>query len=218
MQSRLLFLRSLSPSMTEIGRSDQLVQMQLENWLSKVSDGYHPPLQDWCPFLDAFGDVIKGAVPKILEFLKGSNSDVRSAGTNAVGKLAVQSKQWCLSLPSKGWCTFLATFHDVIKTAVPQIIKSLTDSDSHVRLAGANAIGKLAEQSKWWCCHLPLQGWGTFLATFHHAIGDAVPQIIKLLKDSSSAVQLAGVDTIMRLVEKSKYGAHHPLLQGLVHF
>ena len=163
MQSRMLFLKSLGPSMTGIGRSGQLVQMQLENWLSKVSDhDVAPSITRLRSILATFHNVIKDAVPKILEFLKGSNSDVRSAGTNAVGKLAVQSKwQWCLSHPLKVWGPFLATFHDAIKIAVPLIIKSLGDSDSHVRLAGAKAIGKLAEQSKWWCCQPPLQGWGT---------------------------------------------------------
>jgi HEAT repeat len=36
-------------------------------------------------------------------------------------------------------------FHDAIRGAVPEICELLTDSRWSVRLAGANAIGKLAE-------------------------------------------------------------------------
>jgi HEAT repeat protein len=42
----------------------------------------------------------------------------------------------------------VATFHDVIRGAVPQIVDLLKESDWQIRNAGANAIGKLAEHCK----------------------------------------------------------------------
>jgi hypothetical protein len=42
----------------------------------------------------------------------------------------------------------IATFHDVIRGAVPDIVKLLINDFSFVQSAGANAIGKLAEQRK----------------------------------------------------------------------
>jgi HEAT repeat protein len=42
----------------------------------------------------------------------------------------------------------LATFHDVIRGAVPQIVDLLKDKDLSIQSAGANAIGKLAEHCK----------------------------------------------------------------------
>ena len=46
------------------------------------------------------------------------------------------------------------TFYDTIKAAIPQIIKLLKDNDLDVQSAGANVIGKLAEQSESWCLKL----------------------------------------------------------------
>ena len=42
----------------------------------------------------------------------------------------------------------LATFHKMIEDAIPQIVNLLKDSNSNIRSAGANTLGKLAEQSK----------------------------------------------------------------------
>lgn len=49
------------------------------------------------------------------------------------------------------WGKFLATFHDAINGAVPQIVGLLEDSNDDVRSAAQDAIGKLVEQCKRWC-------------------------------------------------------------------
>ena len=163
MQSGVLFLRSLSCSRTAIRMSGQLVQMLLGNWLSKVSSSACLPLlPGWGPFPATFHNVIKGAILHIFAFLKDRHPHVRLAGANAIGKLVEQSELWCCHSSWQGWGPFLAPFHDIIKVNIPLIIESLKDSNSDVRSAVVNAIGKLAEQSKWWCFNPPMQGWGAF--------------------------------------------------------
>ena len=150
--------------------------------------------------------MIELAVPQIVELLQDSNPRVRSTGANELGKLAEQSRWWCLSPSLTRLRSILATFYETIKPAFPQIIKLLKDNDLDVQSAGANVIGKLAEQSKWWS--LPsLQGWDPCLAAFHDVIKSAVtvPWIIEVLNDSNSVVQSAGANAIAKLAEQSKW-------------
>jgi len=43
-------------------------------------------------FPAVFHNAINGAVSQIIELLKDDNSDIRDAGTNAIGKLVEQRK------------------------------------------------------------------------------------------------------------------------------
>jgi hypothetical protein len=47
--------------------------------------------------------------------------------------------------------SFLAAFHDAIKSALPHMLERVKDSGWHVRLAAATTIGKLAEDGMDWC-------------------------------------------------------------------
>jgi hypothetical protein len=89
----LLFLRLLIFSKTEIGKFGRLVQMQLANLLSIVSDGdYYNVCQVWGLVIATFHDIIRGAVPQVVDLLKDNILDVQSTSANAIGKLAEKCK------------------------------------------------------------------------------------------------------------------------------
>jgi HEAT repeat protein len=92
-----------------------------------------------------FYDIIQGAVAHIVELLTDSDSNVRSAGTDAISKLAGQRLWWQSPHSLTSWYPFLAAFHDTIQGAVPQIVSLLKDSHTFVQSASARSIGQLAE-------------------------------------------------------------------------
>ena len=74
--------------------SDWLVQRQLGNWLSKVSDGavnlhYKAEVHHVSA---TFNNAIRGTIPQIIKLLKDSNSDVQLAGVDAIMRLAEKRK------------------------------------------------------------------------------------------------------------------------------
>jgi hypothetical protein len=73
--------------------SNQLVQMQLANWLIIVSDGdYFTVWQVLGLLIATFHDVIRGAVAQIVDLLKNNSLNVQSAGANTIGRLAEHCK------------------------------------------------------------------------------------------------------------------------------
>jgi len=73
--------------------SEPPVQLQFAIWLSTVSDRAHYTLNGIeVHFIAAFHDAIVRAVPQILESLKNKDWYVRSAGANAIGKVAEHGK------------------------------------------------------------------------------------------------------------------------------
>src|SRR5271168_625428 len=91
----------------------------------------------------------------------------------------------------------------LIGTAIPEIITLLKDSYWQVRIAAANALSKLSDHSK----RLYLSGVSLliyFVAGFQPLIMTAIPEIITLLKDSDSDVQIAAANTLSKLSDHSK--------------
>ncbi|KAJ6609972.1 hypothetical protein B0H10DRAFT_1954162 [Mycena sp. CBHHK59/15] len=100
----------------------------------------------------------------------------RWAGINALLKLSEKA----LLMRSA------AKFRESIGAAIPQIITLLSDRDSDVCKASADALAKLSEQ-----------------AEFRESIGAAIPQVITLLSDRDSDVRRASADALVKLSEQA---------------
>jgi HEAT repeat protein len=149
-----------------------------------------------------FQESIVSAIPQIIAFLSDSNSYVRSAGANTLLKLSEQGK----NIKYSGLALLMssvAEFQESIGSTIPQIIAFLSDSDSYVRLAGANILLKLSEQGK----NINYSGLALLMSTvavFQESIGSAIPQIIAFLGDSNSDVRLAGANALSKVSDQGK--------------
>ena len=93
--------------------------------------------------------MVNDAIPQIVESLTGGDWRTRSAGIKAIGTLAEHRERSCLPWYLTGLRGLvLASFHDAIHGAVPQIVESLKDNDFIVKLAGATAVSNLARHRK----------------------------------------------------------------------
>src|SRR5271168_12079 len=87
--------------------------------------------------------------------------------------------------------------------AIPEIIPLLKDSHRDVQIVAANTLSKLSYHSK----RLYLSGLSLliyFVAGFQPLIMTAIPEIITLLKDSDSDVQIVAANTLSKLSYHSK--------------
>jgi HEAT repeat protein len=145
---------------------------------------------------------IGSAIPQIITFLSDSNSDVHSVGGEVLLKLSEQGK----TIKYSGLALLMSTaaeFRESIGSAIPQIITFLSDSNSHIRSAGAVALSKLLEQGK----NTKYSGLALLMSTvaeFQESIGSAIPQIITFLSDSNSDLRLVGAKALLKLSEQGK--------------
>src|SRR5271156_5749309 len=142
------------------------------------------------------------AIPEIITLLKDSHRNVQIAAANTLSKLSDHSKRLYLSGLSL-LIYFIAGFHPLIKTAIPEIITLLKDSHSDVQIAAANTLSKLSDHSK----RLYLSGLSLltyFIVGFQPLIMTSIPEIITLLKDWRSDVQIAAANTLSKLSDHSK--------------
>src|SRR5271155_3130903 len=201
-----LIMTAIPEIITLLKDSDSDVQIAAANTLSKLSDHskrlYLSGLSLLIYFIAGFQPLIMTAIPEIITLLKDSDSDVQIAAANTLSKLSDHSKRLYLSGLSL-LIYFIAGFQPLIMTAIPEIITLLKDSDSDVQIAAANTLSKLSDH----CKRLYLSGLSLliyFVAVFHPLIMTAIPEIITLLKDSDSDVQIAAANTLSKLSDHSK--------------
>src|SRR5271155_5425887 len=201
-----LIMTAIPEIITLLNDSDSNVRIAAANTLSKLSDHckrlYLSGLSLLIYFVAGFQPLIMTAIPEIITLLKDSDSDVQIAAANTLSKLSDHSKRLYLSGLSL-LIYFVAGFQPLIMTAIPEIITLLKDSDSDVQIAAANTLSKLSDHSK----RLYLSGLSLliyFIAGFQPLIMTAIPEIITLLKDSDSDVQIAAANTLSKLSDHSK--------------
>ncbi|KAJ6594989.1 armadillo-type protein [Mycena sp. CBHHK59/15] len=147
------------------------------------SPGLWPRLKGWISPQKPEGDPEQGdSEQKSSRTGKPTEGDLewakvgRWAGINALLKLSEKA----LLMRSA------AKFRESIGAAIPQIITLLSDRDSDVCKASADALVKLSEQ-----------------AEFRESIGAAIPQVITLLSDRDSDVRRASADALVKLSEQA---------------
>ena len=94
-----------------------------------------------------FRELIQPSIPQIVTLLSDNESDVRTAGANALSYLAGQGRI-SIFLVRMPLMSIVAEFRESIGLAIPQIIALLEHNDSYVRTASANALSKLSEQGR----------------------------------------------------------------------
>lgn len=95
---------------------------------------------------------------------------------------------------------FPAAFHATIVYAIPHLVSLLSDLYCCVQIATANTIAKLTKHdTSVFDLLLRLLLLIVFPAEFHAVISDATPQLLQLLQHNSWSVQVAGVNTIVKL-------------------
>jgi HEAT repeat protein len=176
------------------------------NTLSKLSEqGKHIEYSGLALLMSTiavFQESIGSAIPQIIAFLGVSNSDIRSAGANALLKVSEQGKNIKYSGLALLMIT-IAQFQESIVSAIPQIIAFLNDNHLGVRLAGANTLLKLSEQGK----NIKYSGLALLMssvAEFRESIVTAIPQIIAFLSDKDWDVRSVGCNALLKLSEQGK--------------
>lgn len=96
-------------------------------------------------------------VPKLLKALEDDNDTVRNSAISSLGRLGMEAEQVVPALvkalgegpPTRNYAaTALGNFGPGAKAALPELHKALEDKDSHMRVAAAEAIWKVSQQSK----------------------------------------------------------------------
>ena len=96
-----------------------------------------------------FRELIRPAVPQIIDLLSHRELNVRMAGADALSKLSEQGNISQFSELNNVDVLFVVEFQVSISVAIPQIITFLKfQSHTGICEAGANALVTLSEQGK----------------------------------------------------------------------
>jgi HEAT repeat protein len=87
-----------------------------------------------------------GAVPHLLGLLKSEESDIREAAVSAITEISKKSKLSLLVYLLVLIPLFSAYLVMVIKGAIPDLLRLLTDEDAGVRSATILAINEISKQ------------------------------------------------------------------------
>ena len=154
--------------------------------------------------LDAeFRDLVRSAIPEIVDLLWHSELNVRSAGADALLKLSDQGNissfpTWTMLI----YLLFIVEFRESIRASIPQIITLLRPWKSYICEVGANALAKLSEQGIKFSEFSDLNIADVLVAEFRELIRPAIRQIIALLSHNEWEVREAGADALSKLSEQ----------------
>jgi HEAT repeat protein len=87
-----------------------------------------------------------GAVPHLLGLLKSEESDIREAAVSAITEISKKSKLSLLVYSLVLIPRFSAYLVMVIKGAIPDLLRLLTDEDAGVRSVTIFAINEISKQ------------------------------------------------------------------------
>lgn len=94
-----------------------------------------------------FRSSISTIIPVIANLLKHSDGKVHQAGVYTLSQLSKQGKT-ALKLLDVALLMALAEFRHLIGITIPEVVKSLKDSDWQVCEAGLHTLSQLLEQGK----------------------------------------------------------------------
>ena len=92
-----------------------------------------------------FRELVRDAIPGIIDLLWHSEKDVRNASTDALLKLSEQGNTSSL-FPNIVDVLCVVEFQETIKAAIPQIVSLLRPWNSYICEVGVNALVKLSKQ------------------------------------------------------------------------
>ena len=95
-----------------------------------------------------FQELVRRAIPEIIELFWHDELNVRSAGADALLKFSDQGYIKFSYLYVVIDALFVAEFRESIRAAIPQIITLLRPWKSYICEVGADALAKLSEQGK----------------------------------------------------------------------
>ncbi|KAJ7900616.1 hypothetical protein B0H14DRAFT_2556078 [Mycena olivaceomarginata] len=132
------------------GQMHSAVHDAAANTLAKLSGRGNTSIRSAVAWLQhiavEFRQSIWASIPRIVELFKENNdSEARTAGSNAFGKLAQQGNM-SLRTMFASLTSAAAEFRESVRAAIPQIAIFLTDENDDVHAEVAIAIGKLSEQ------------------------------------------------------------------------
>jgi HEAT repeat protein len=173
-------------SLSELSDRGETADLLLPAFLTKMIAEFQP--------------LILTAIPELLTLLNDSDINVCKACVTALSKLSEQGKPGNLSNLAL-LIRIIAEFRTLIGPAILDMVKSVNDDDSNVRLVHINALSKLSQQGKrgkWSSLAFLME----VIAEFRPAIATIIPAIVVLLNDSESSVRVACAEALSTLSEQ----------------
>ena len=181
--------------------SDAVVRCATVESLSQLSDRGRTVnlliLALFIKIIAEFRPSIVTAIPELLTLLQDGDIDVCKACVTALSKFSEQGRTSDL-LNLALLMRIIAEFRVSIGPAVLDIVKSVNDGNSNVRLAHVDALSKLSQRGKrgnWLSLAFLMEG----IAEFRPTIATIIPAIVALLNESESSVRVACVEALSTL-------------------
>ena len=181
--------------------SDARVRLAIVEGLSELSDGSKTAnlslLALLIKIIAKFQPSIVSAFSELIALVKDSDNDVCKACATTLLKFSEHGRTGNLSGQAL-LMRIIAELRPRIVPAVLDMVESINEDDSNVRLAYVDALSKLSQQGK----KVDLSSLALLMkviAEFRPSIATILPTMIKLLEDCESSVRAACMEALSTL-------------------